>query len=238
MFLESFRHIIEIEALKKQNSENHKHILSENKRISDLVERRNKTTLKIEQLKIQEKNLKLHESQQHVEDLQAREKKLTAQLALSVTEKEQNAFENQIRIVKDEREKAEAVYFENLTLSEEIHAEIEDLNEFLNGSSDTLITITKEVELNIANEEKIISDRLKRIAALVDDLQANAKSLYLEIEKKPKLTPTVAFVLGKNCSQCHIQIDSLMKSALEQGSIIDVCPNCNRFLIPETAKLY
>jgi hypothetical protein len=94
MFLDSFRHLIEIEALKKENLTNFSRIASENKRISDLEERRKKTLVLNENLDLEEKSLKLTESQNQIEDLQLRFTKLNAQLSLAVTEKEQIAFEN------------------------------------------------------------------------------------------------------------------------------------------------
>ena len=112
MFLESFRHLIEIEALKEQNLKNSLQIASENKRISDLEERRKKLLLQNENLKIDEKNLKLSESQNKIDDLQIRLNKLNSQLSLSVTEKEQIAFENQIKIIKEEIAKILEFYLE------------------------------------------------------------------------------------------------------------------------------
>jgi predicted nucleic acid-binding Zn-ribbon protein len=238
MFLPSFRHLIEIEALKKQNQQNEQQISSENKRIYDLGDRRTKTQLQIESLILDEKNLNLSTNQQQIEILQARFKKLNSQLALAVTEKEQIAFEGQIAIVQTELAALENIYFTNLERSEEIESEIADKNEFLSGSLVSLETIKSEVAQNISREQKIIDDRNLRILALTDQLLPRLKSLYLEIEMKMLPKKAVSYLIDKKCSECHMQVDSILKNSLEEGRSIESCPTCSRLLIPETAKIY
>ncbi len=239
MFLESFRHLIEIEALKEQNLKNSLQIASENKRISDLEERRKKLLLQNENLKIDEKNLKLSESQNKIDDLQIRLNKLNSQLSLSVTEKEQIAFENQIKIIKEEIEKLENLYFENLEASETILNQIKENNEFVNGSVTTLEEIKKEVAANIIVEENHIKNRDVRINSLLELCHPGFKTYYNELDKKfrPKSLP-VSYLIGKNCSACHMSVDSALKSSIDEGRSFESCPNCSRLLIPETAKIY
>ncbi len=197
MFLESFRHLIEIEALKKENLTNLARIASENKRISDLEERRKKTLVLNENLALEEKSLKLTESQNQIEDLQLRLSKLTSQLSLSVTEKEQIAFENQIKIVKSEIENLEMQYFEKLEKSEEILNQIQENHEFLKGSVNTLEEIKKEVKENISKEEAIIDNRKKRIDSLTDLCHPSLKTLYLDLEKRFAPKAAVRFLFDR-----------------------------------------
>jgi predicted nucleic acid-binding Zn-ribbon protein len=238
MFLESFRHLIEIEALKKQNQQNLLQISSENKRISDLDERRTKTRLQIDNLNLEEKNLNLSETQQQIDVLQARFKKLNSQLALVVTEKEQIAFENQIKLVIGEMEILEIFYFSNLEKSESIQSEILNYTEFLEGSLASLEMIKTEAANNISAEQKIIANRNLRIESLTELLQPSLKSLYLETEKKFKPKRPVSYLIDKKCSECHMLADSMLKNSLEEGRSIEFCPSCGRLLIPETAKIY
>jgi predicted nucleic acid-binding Zn-ribbon protein len=238
MFLESFRHLIEIEALKKQNLQNSLQIASENKRISDLDERRKRIVLSNEALATEDKNLKLTETQNQIEDLQIRLSKLTSQLSLSVTEKEQIAFENQMKLVKSEADALEVTYFERLEQSENILTQISENNEFMKGSQATLEDIKKEVQINVAKEEVIIENRNKRIESLIDLCHPSLKSLYLELDKKfrPKSTPT-SFLIDKKCSACYVIVDSVLKQSLDDGRSLETCPNCSRLLIPETARI-
>lgn len=239
MFLESFRHLIEIEALKEQNLKNSLQIASENKRIYDLEERRKKLQAQSENLKLDEKNLKLTESQNQIDDLQIRLNKLSSQLSLSVTEKEQIAFENQIKITKEEIEKLENHYFEKLEESENILNQIIENNEFIKGSLATLEEIKKEVMANILIEENHMKNRDVRINSLLDLCHPGFRSYYSELDKKfrPKSTP-VSYLISKNCSACHMSVDSALKSSIDEGRSFEACPNCSRLLIPETAKIY
>lgn len=238
MFLPSFRHLIEIEALKKQNQLNLLQISSENKRISDLDERRTKTTALVDNLSLEEKNLKLSNTQQEIDVLQARLTKLNSQLSLAVTEKEQIAFENQIKLVKNEIDSLETKYFTNLEKSEAIQVEIKNSKEFLTGSFESLTIIQNEVTKNISLEEEIIYNRNLRILSLTELLHASVKSLYLESEKKFKPKRPVSYLIDKKCSECHLLTDSMLKNSLEEGRSIEFCPSCSRLLIPETAKIY
>ncbi|MFA6236924.1 MAG: hypothetical protein WC635_06310 [Bacteriovorax sp.] len=238
MFLPSFRHLIEIEALKKQNMQNLVHVSGENKRISDLVERRKLTNLQIESLQEEEKKLNLPEHLNTLGVAEKRLKKLESQLALSVTEKEQIAFENQIKLIKNEIQTIETLYFENLERSEAIEHEIATKKEFLDGSARTLEEIKQEVDSNIAAEQKIIDNRNLRVRALEDTLHPSLRSLYSELEQKFYPKRPVSFLLDKKCSECHMQTDSILKNSLEEGRSIEICPSCGRLLIPETAKIY
>lgn len=238
MFLPSFRHLIEIEALKNQNNQNIMQISGEKKRISDLSGLRTKTTLYIENLKNEEKNLNLFLILEQLNIHETRFKKLNEQLLLAANEKEQLAFENQIRLVKIEIEQAENLYFQNLEISESMQLEIKDKKEFLEGSFVTLEEIKKEVEINISAEQKIINNRNLRIEALTDLLLPGLKSLYLELEFKFKPKKSISFLIDKKCSECHLQADSQLKNSLEEGRSIETCPACARILIPETAKIY
>jgi predicted nucleic acid-binding Zn-ribbon protein len=238
MFLDSFRHLIEIEALKKENQQNSLRISSENKRISDLEERRKKTLVLNENLTLEEKSLKLTESQNQIEDLQQRHSKLTSQLSLAVTEKEQIAFENQIKIVKDEVENLEILYFEKLEKSEEFLALIQENNEFMKGSVNTLEEIKKEVKENIAKEEVIIENRKKRIDSLTDLCHPSLKTLYLDLEKRFAPKAAVSFLIDRKCTACHMQVDSVLAHSLDEGRSLETCPSCSRLLIPDTARIY
>ena len=238
MFLESFRHLIEIEALKKENLTNLARITSENKRISDLEERRKKTLVLNENLALEEKSLKLTESQNQIEDLQLRLSKLTSQLSLSVTEKEQIAFENQIKIVKSEIENLEMQYFEKLEKSEEILNHIQENHEFLKGSVNTLEEIKIEVKENITKEEAIIDNRKKRIDSLTDLCHPSLKTLYLDLEKRFAPKAAVSFLIDRKCTACHMQVDSVLAHSLDEGRSLETCPSCSRLLIPDTARIY
>ena len=238
MFKDSFKHLIEIEALKKENLLNLSRIVSENKRIYDIEERRKKILIENENMTLEEKSLKLTESQNKIEDLQLRLSKLTAQLALCVTEKEQIAFENQIKLIKEEIEKSEMHYFESLEKSEELILIIKENNEFMKGSLTTLEDIKIEVLKNIQIENDFITNRNKRIQSLMDQCHPSLTSLYLDLEKRLAPKSAVSFLIAKKCTACHMQVDAVLSQHLDEGRTLETCPSCSRLLIPDSARLY
>lgn len=238
MFKDSFKHLIEIEALKKENLLNLSRISSENKRISDLEERRKKKLVENERLALEEKGLKLTESQNKIEDLQLRLSKLTSQLALSVTEKEQIAFENQIKLITEEISTLEVQYFEALEKSEEFFTLIKENSEFIKGSLVTLQDIKNEVLLNIQTEEAIVTNRNKRIQSLMEQCHSSLTSLYLDLEKRLAPKSAVSFLVAKKCTACHMQVDSVLSQSLDEGRSLETCPSCSRLLIPDSSRLY
>lgn len=238
MFLESFRHLIEILALKKQNNLNFAQITSENKRISDLEERRKKTVLENENLKIENSNLKLQETQNLIEDLGLRLNKLSSQLSLATTVTQENAFKNQIQNLESEIEKLEEQYFKNLETSEALLLKIHDNEVFLKGSEATLEEIKNEVLIAVAKENNSIENRNKRIDSLMEQCHPSLKNLYLELDKKFAPKEATSFLIDKKCSACYVTADATLRSSLEEGRSIEMCPHCGRLLIPETAKIY
>jgi predicted nucleic acid-binding Zn-ribbon protein len=155
-----------------------------------------------------------------------------------VTEKEQIAFENQIKLVKEEIEKSETLYFEALEKSEEFLTLIQENNEFMKGSVTTLEDIKKEVQENILKEEGLITNRNKRIQSLMDQCQPSLTSLYLDLEKRFAPKGPVSFLIAKKCTACHMQVDAILSQSLDEGRSLETCPSCSRLLIPDSARLY
>ena len=238
MFLESFRHLIEIEALKGKIEIEENKIASENKRISDLLALREKKNNEISELDQTLRELKLTEQQLTIDSTIIKLNRMTSQLTQVSTEKEQVTLENQIKNLKLEVATLEEKYFSGLEESEKIESEISDRKEFMKGSLETI----KEIEAEIAIETKafktVIENYQKRVDSLMDLLHPSLKSLYLEVEKKYKKGRPVAYLIDKKCSQCHMLMDSMLKLSLEEGRSLECCPSCSRLLIPETAKIY
>lgn len=238
MYLESFRHLIEIDALKRANETNLLNIQSEKNRISALDSKRILFAQEIEASKAAITAIGLSALEREVEILQQSLSRQMEQLNLVTTQKEQSSLELQIAELKDKLQTHEESYFLKLSHSEELEEKIKNHENFLSGSLLTINEIQSEVDQHVAREEKIISDRQSRIEALYLQMHPSLKSLYLELEKNFKGKKPVGFLLQKKCSECHMQVDTLMRASLEEGKSIEFCPNCNRLLIPETAKIY
>lgn len=239
MYLESYRHLIEIDALKRANESNLLNVHSEKKRISVLELKKLQFLEEIESIKIEISSLRLSELEREINDLQKSLSRQLDQLNLVTTQKEQITLEQQIAELKNKLNSQEETYFEKLELSESLEEKIKNHQTFLIGSVETIRDIQAEVDLTLAKEEKIILDRQGRINALFEQMDASLKSLYLEVEKRflPPKKP-VSYLLTKKCSECHMQVDTTLRASLEEGRSIELCPHCSRLLIPETAKIY
>lgn len=238
MFLESFRHLIEINALKKQNDLNYGKIQSEQKRISDLEERRKKTVSLIESLTQELSDLKLNEKLNQINHLDDDLKKLNSKIDSITNEREEKALTSEMLINKSSLFSLENAYFIALEESEKISEKINDCNTFLKGSHETLAEIKIEVSLNIKEEQKEIDQRNLRIEALLNECHPLAKTYYLECLKKFAPKDPISFLVDKKCSACFIQVDSELRNSLEEGRNLEWCPNCSRLLIPTTAKIF
>ena len=238
MFLESFRHLIEIEALKGKIEQEENKIASENKRISDLLALREKKQKEISELDQTLREFKLTEQQLTIDSTITKLNRMNSQLDQISTEKEQIKLENQIKNFKQEIDKLESQYFQDLERSEQIEKDISERKDFLAGSLETI----KELEVEIASEtqgfKRAIENYKKRVDSLMDLLHPSLKSLYQEVENKFKKGGPVAFLIDKKCSKCHMLLDSTHKQSLESGRSLEFCPSCSRLLIPETAKNY
>ncbi len=238
MFLASFRHLIEIEALKTQNQNDEATISNENKRISDLGALREKKSQQIKLLEEENRNLHLSNKQLTIESLQQKCQKMKSQMDLVTSEKEQHALENQLKTVQAELDSLEEIYFTSLERTEAIEEEIKENKVFLEGSEKTLSEIEKDVSLEIKKIQLVIEGRNVRVHSLEEQLDIALRSFYYDLEKKFKPKRPVAYLIEKKCSFCHMMVDSQFKAAVEEGRAFETCPNCGRLLIPETAKIY
>ena len=238
MFLESFRHLIEIEALKGKIEIEENKIASENKRISDLLALREKKQNEISELDQNLRELKLTEQQLTIDSTITKLNRMNSQLELVTTQKEQITLENQIKNLKEEVAKLEEKYFLGLEESEKNESEISDRRQFLKGSLETIKELEAEIEIETRGFKTAIEHNQLRVDSLMDLLHPSLKSLYLEVAKKYKKGRPVAYLIDKKCSQCHMLMDSMLKLSLEEGRSLECCPSCGRLLIPETAKIY
>lgn len=238
MFLPSFRHLIEIEALKVQNENDSQKIANENKRISDLLAQREKREKDLKFLDEENRNLKLTEKQLEIESLEQKINRMKSQMDLVTSEKEQHALESQLSLLQSEKNQKEEIYFNNLERQESIDEEKKEARQFLEGSLATLEEIKKDVEVEVKKYQDIVNGRLLRVQSLDELCDKSLLNFYLELEKKFKPKRPVAYLIDKKCSQCHMQVDSILKASLEEGRSFETCPTCGRLLIPETAKIY
>ena len=233
MYLDSFRHLIEIESLKTKIREYNASIASELKRIADLDAQRRRLQTQIDELSQEEHSLQIKNLELTISSEEQTLTHLTAQLDHVKNERELAATTHQIETVKLSLGTHEEKYFTSLERSEKIHTEIQDAKSFIQGSIATREEIQKDVEAATKESEEKIFYLNARITSLLEQCHKSARDLYLSSEKAG-----VAFIHERACSKCHMQVSSILKSTVEEGRALECCPSCGRFLIPETAKIY
>ena len=233
MYLESYRHLIEIESLKTKIREYNASIASELKRITDLDTQRSRLQARIEELLKEEHELHLKNLELTISTEEQTLAHLTAQLDHVKNERELAATTHQIETVKKSLALNEEKYFTALEQTEKIHSEIQDAKAFIEGSTATREEIKKDVEAAKKEAEEKIFYLNARIASLLEQCHKSARDMYISSEKSG-----VAFIMDRTCSKCHMQVSSILKSSVEEGRSLECCPSCGRFLIPETAKIY
>lgn len=233
MYLESYRHLIEIESLKSKIREYNAVISSETKRITDLDAQRNKLQARIEELLNEEHTLHVKNLELTISSEEQTLTHLKTQLDHIKNERELTATTHQIDTVKQSLGLNEEKYFAALERSEKIHAEIQDAKSFIEGSKATREEIQNDVDVAKKDAEEKIYYLNARIASLLEQCNKSARDMYTSSEKAG-----IAFILDKSCSKCHMQVSSILKSSVEEGRNLECCPSCGRFLIPETAKIY
>ena len=238
MYLDSFRHLIEIEALKVQNQNDFVQIANQNKRISDMEQRRNKLLARNLEIDSEIHELKLITHQLEIETLEQKLTHKKSQLTMVVNAKEEHALVNEISLMSAELEQKEDHYFLSLELSESLESEKKESLQFIEGSKKSQHEIQIEVDCEVLKFQKQIEGRNLRIEALVPQCNGSLISLYHDLEKKFKPNRPVSYLIDKKCTQCFMLQNSTFKAAVEEGRSFESCPNCGRLLIPETAKIY
>ena len=157
MYLDSFRHLIEIEALKVQNQNDFVQIANQNKRISDMEQRRNKLLARNLEIDSEIHELKLITHQLEIETLEQKLTHKKSQLTMVVNAKEEHALVNEISLMSAELEQKEDHYFLSLELSESLESEKKESLQFIEGSKKSQLEIQSEVDREVLKFQKQIS---------------------------------------------------------------------------------
>lgn len=238
MYIESFRQIIEIESLKAENQKNTQNIESEKKRTLKLLEQKQKAKEDLERLTAELHELPLKNTLALIDKSKLALQKLQQQENLAKDQKEALAFAKQIEAKKIEVSDLEVLGLELLEREDFLECEIKRLKEFSTGLESSSQIIGAETDELIEKEKSIINARLQRVSALLDQCRLDFKNTYLALEKKFYPKSPVSFLIDRKCQSCFIQVDSILKSSLEEGRTIETCPHCSRLLIPETVKIF
>lgn len=145
-----------------------------------------------------------------------------------------DAIEKEIGILEPKQEESEVIILELMEKVETLEEGIAAADEFLAGSEQTLITIKEEVAEIIAVEQKEIENSEKEIKLIMNELNPSDRELLqLTLNRYRFKTPMLKIVNG-SCAKCGSVIDSLTASQVEKAVTLEMCPGCNRILLPSS----
>lgn len=233
IYRESLGHLVEIQSLKKQESHFQEAIESEHERISALEKRQSFAQNEIERLTKEIADLKIKAKELELDSLLSEQQKLKAKEALVTNEKEAHALEKTLKENVEKAQNLEAEIFTALELEEKYSDEIKDLRSFLNGLQSTIKEISEEVKTSTTEQLQDLKSVQSRIQSLLGLCHKDILVLFERAQKKHPKSP-LSYINGSSCKECRMVLNSVLKSQVENISAIEICPYCERILLPTT----
>ena len=81
-------------------------------------------------------------------------------------------------------------------------------------------------------ERQEISTSEKEIKAILEELVPSERELFELTNKRYRFNTPLIKIEDGSCSKCGSAIDSVTASQVEKGVSLEMCPGCNRILIP------
>ncbi len=229
---ESLSHLVEIQYLLREKDSLIIKIAEENARISALNMHQEEAELRIKNLEAELKNMALKEKELSLSSIEANIDKLKNQLNMATNDKEANGLSDTLKNAQNNKDQLETLVFELLEKEESIKNEIHDLNNFLLGLQDTKLEIGEEVNRIIAEEKIKLQNNEGRLESLKVNLSKNELLMFERAYIKYPKNPLSYILSGLTCKECHMQLNSVLKTQVENMSSIEPCPYCERILLP------
>lgn len=228
---ESLSHLVEIQYLIREKDTLLSRMQNENGRISALQKRQKDAFANIENLEEENKKMSLKEKELTLSSLESMVEKLQSQLTMASNEKEANAIAETLKNKINEKENLEEIVFGLLEREEVNNLEIKNLKNFLNGLEDSIAEITLEVEKNTQEEKSKLHNTENRLKSLTVELSKDTLTIFERALQKHPKNP-LSYIAGLACKDCQMQLNSVLKTQVENMSSIESCPYCERILLP------
>lgn len=230
---ESLSHLVEIQYLLREKNTLLSRIQEETDRISALEKRQEDAFAKIQSLEEENRAMALKEKELTLSSLESAVEKLKAQLNLASNEKEAKAISDTLKNKENDKENLESLVFNLLEKEETNSSEIVDQKNFLNGLQLTKKEIADEVNNNVHEEKTKLASTEDRLQNLLAKLTKDALLVFERAQKKHPKNP-LSYIAGLACKECRMQLNSVLKTQVENMSSIEPCPYCERILLPST----
>jgi len=238
MEAEDFRTLIEIQSLDNQEANHNKNIESENKRITDIEEKRSNEEIKLSQFKSDlnscKKELALKETE--LFKIESNLEKTSKHATMVTSNDQAKAIEKELDDLGEKKGQLEEKILILFEKQEDLESSIKDSGEFLKGSLESLDEIKKEVANNIESENKQISSLQDRVSSLQSLVPNTLNDLFQASNKHYRFNNPIAFIDKGYCTQCHYATNITKEKDVDLMTSFESCEGCGRLFAPQAAK--
>src|SRR5690606_25351535 len=156
-------------------------------------------------------------------------------LSQAATEASVKASEARLSFTLEKIEKLEEEQFVLLENKEDYELKRKEAQECLKGSLETYEEINVEVKEVVQKEQEAITNLLKRIKLLKEELHESFKiKLESILKKNLKISPFTRLE-GRACEFCKLELSRLDEENIEKNFQLKSCSGCGRLFIPKEA---
>lgn len=210
-----------------------KEIDGEKDRVSKLMEKRAEKATELEGFKIKHHELSLltHKQENELEMLERNIEKAQKANEAATTQHEADASEKQLQTLRPKYESLTENSLESLEELERIQELIDETQEFLKGSEQTLLMLQNETQAHIKEfdqDREALEYEFQN--ELLPSLRKEFQGDVLSARKKSFFKRPFSALKGRSCGQCGQSLDSFQAKALEKGDELQLCAGCGRIL--------
>ena len=228
---EQFCYLVEIQSLNTKIMELEQSTTAQHQRITMLnmqIEEAKQNKLTLEENRSETRKIINNLEKENSELIQLIER-TSKNLDEATTEKQAQLGEKELKNLGPRLTQNEELLLEKWEYLDLIEKDASEKSQFLIGVAESLQKVEAEVYKESQTNENEINKLNERKSELIDLLPSEAKSIYLNLEKKYPIP--VAYLESKKCGRCKGAIDQSLLVQINSLNTICLCPFCERIII-------
>ncbi|OFZ46017.1 MAG: hypothetical protein A2381_00465 [Bdellovibrionales bacterium RIFOXYB1_FULL_37_110] len=238
MNLKDFSNLIEIQSIQNQIKQHLDEITSQENRIKQLTNKKNQSANELLELgsTILQKKAELQKNENALYLLESKIEKAKSNQMLVNNPQQLNAVEKELLFYKEQKEKLETEILNQMEELSSLQESQETVGGFSQGIDKSISIVSAEAMEIIKTQRDKINDYQTRIASLETDIPKEAREIFSNANKKHLYNFPITLIQNNACSKCNYPIDRNMSSLIEKGTILELCPGCERLIAPHSAQ--
>ena len=194
------------------------------KRLIDLKNMLNKKDLSFKNL-----TLESRQSELKLEEIDAKIIKIEERKNIIKSERELEAQNNELKLLKDEKDSIESIVLDLMDKIEKLETEIKELRVDLETTILQTDSDINSLKLKIENCQIEVEKNKVKFNELLNNLSPSIKVRFSKlINSKDGIA--IAKLNGEICSRCNFQIPSALAVSTLKRESLNTCTNCGRFI--------